>query len=56
MRKILSHIWSVLWLYMVNGQAEGKLKEAFTIISLLQNKDLSAEGFLVSLFLSWEGV
>lgn len=45
MRKIISHVWSVLWLYMVNGQAEAKLKEAFTIISSQQSKDLPSVEF-----------
>lgn len=54
MGKILSHIWSVLWLCMGNGQAEVKLKEAFTVISSLQYEDLSAVSFFVSLFSLWK--
>lgn len=45
MRKIVSHVWSVLWLCMVNGQAKVKLKEAFTIIFSQQSKDLPSMGF-----------
>jgi len=39
-----------------NGQAEVKLKEAFTVNSSQQNEYLSAVGFLVSLFPLWNGV
>lgn len=56
MSKILSHISSVLWLCMGNGQAKVKLKEAFTVISFLQHEDLSAVGFSMSLFLLWKDV
>lgn len=45
MSKILSHIWSVLWLCMGNGQAEVKGRKAFTVVSSLQHEDLSAVGF-----------
>lgn len=49
MSKVLSHIWPVLWLYTQNGQAEVKLKEAFTVISSLQHEDLSAVTSIMSL-------
>lgn len=54
MSKVLSHIWPVLWLYTQNGQAEVKLKEAFTVISSLQHEDLSAVTSIVSLSPLWK--
>lgn len=54
MSKVLSHMWPVLWLYTLNGQAEVKLKEAFITTSSLQHEDLSAVTFIVSLFPLWK--
>lgn len=56
MSKVLSHTWPALWLYTLNGQAEVKLKEAFTAISSLQHEDLSALTFIVSLFPLWTDI
>lgn len=47
MSKILPQLWSVPWSYIGDGQAEAKIKEAFTVISSLQHEDLSAVGVLV---------
>lgn len=56
MSKVLSHIWPVLGLYALNGQAEMKLEEAFAAISSLQHEDLSAVTFIVSLFSLWKDI